>query len=210
MVKNLFASGREFKREHRGRVRGRLVGTMSGAGSHNLFDCFESRLSRRISINRCSVAAGNYMPKKKLDSRCGKNRSANWRMSKARRMMRPGAVIITLRLKASACANCPWKNATSARVVPHAGQAARWKRSRQMHKSGPCARRPGGMAQHAASANNRTSHRGMPFENNAIVYFRSGLPWASGNLFIAIRMMSTNFQIPQPPRVTSLRIPRPV
>jgi len=127
-----------------------------------------------------------------------------------RRLTRPGAVITTLRLKARACAKFPWKNATSARVVPQAGQASRWKTSRQIHRLGPCARRSGGMAQHAASAINKTSHRGMPFENKAIVYFRSGLPWASGNLFIAIKMMSTNFQTPQPPRVTSLRIPRPV
>lgn len=41
-------------------------------------------------------------------------------------------------------------------------------------------------------------------------YIRSARPWASGTLFKATRTMSTSFQIPQPPRVASFRIPRPV
>ncbi len=46
-------------------------------------------------------------------------------VSRASNTSSVGAVTTTLRLKAKACANWPWKKAAKARVLPQAGQAAR-------------------------------------------------------------------------------------
>ena len=44
----------------------------------------------------------------------------------------------------------------------------------------------------------------------ALAHFRSGNPFESFTLLVAMRTMSMSAQIPQPPRVKSLAIPSPV
>lgn len=68
------------------------------------------------------------------------------------------------------------------------------------------------------AATRRSSHATVRQLDSAVstvppataTYLRSGMPWLSGTLLVAMRTMSISAQIPQPPRVNSLPRPSPV
>ena len=95
-------------------------------------------------------------------------------------------------------------------MLPHAGQAAICRSWRHKQRSGPRDKTSGGRKQNPASARLRRAIAAPARANIATHHLcRSGLPLASGSLFMARRMTSISHQTPQPPSVTSFRIPSP-